>query len=173
MVAPVDLKILPEVSAKLRWGGGGQGTSYFTTSVVQWKEKAIDVGGPSSIDCIAERLYCKRPIQCLASSKILTSHSLTSRRVWCTPPSLVRGKDIFAGWRGVGGSIFWKTPDTALYSSYVSTLWIFIYFWRSNKKQRSCDGRGGRAAPRLGNELKKTGARSARARTRGQNPLVF
>ncbi len=22
-----------------------------------------------------------------------------------------------------GGSIFWKTPDTALYSTYVSTLW--------------------------------------------------
>ena len=49
----------------------------------------------------------------------------------------------------------------------------FIYILRSNKKQRSCDGQGaGRAAPRLGNELKKTGARSARARTRGQNPLV-
>jgi hypothetical protein len=32
---------------------------------------------------------------------------------------------------------------------------------------------GGRAAPvRRGNEPKKTGARSARARTRGQNPLV-
>ncbi len=32
---------------------------------------------------------------------------------------------------------------------------------------------GGRAAPRWGgNEPKKTGARSARARTRGQNPLV-
>jgi hypothetical protein len=32
----------------------------------------------------AEGLYCKRPIQCLASSKILTPHSLTARRV-CTP----------------------------------------------------------------------------------------
>ncbi len=33
---------------------------------------------------------------------------------------------------------------------------------------------GGRAAPVWrGNEPKKTGARSARARTRGQNPLVF
>jgi hypothetical protein len=38
-------------------------------------------------------------------------------------------------------------------------------FWGVNKKQRSCDGRS--------NEPKKTGARSARARTRGQNPLVF
>ena len=33
---------------------------------------------------------------------------------------------------------------------------------------------GGRAAPLLAvNEPKKTGARSARARTRGQNPLVL
>ena len=29
--------------------GGGQGTSYFIASVVQWKEKTLDVGGPSSI----------------------------------------------------------------------------------------------------------------------------
>ncbi len=41
-------------------------------------------------------------------------------------------------------------------------------------KQRSCDGRGARSAPfGMLNEPKKTGARSARARTRGQNPLVF
>jgi hypothetical protein len=51
---------------------------------------------------------------------------------------------------------------------------FFIYFQGSNKKQRSCDGRGGAQRPIwLGNEPKKTGARSARARTRGQNPLVF
>jgi hypothetical protein len=48
------------------------------------------------------------------------------------------------------------------------------YFWESNKKQRSCDWRGeARSAPFLrGNEPIKTGARSARARTHGQNPLV-
>jgi hypothetical protein len=35
-------------------------------------------------------------------------------------------------------------------------------------------GTGGAQRPVWGgNELKKTGARSARARTRGQNPLVF
>jgi hypothetical protein len=34
------------------------------------------------------------------------------------------GEDLLAGWRGGGGSIFWKTPDTALYSTYVSTLCI-------------------------------------------------
>jgi hypothetical protein len=33
------------------------------------------------------------------------------------PPAFDTGEDILAGWRGVGGSIFWKTPDTALYSS--------------------------------------------------------
>jgi hypothetical protein len=33
-----------------------------------------------------ERLYCKRPILCLASSKILTPHPLTARRV-CIPPT--------------------------------------------------------------------------------------
>jgi hypothetical protein len=42
----------------------------------------------------------------------------------CEPPPLVRGEeeDTLAGWKGGGGSIFWKTPDTALYSTYVSTL---------------------------------------------------
>ena len=49
----------------------------------------------------------------------------------------------------------------------------FIYFWGSNEKQRSCDGQGGAQRPVLrDNELTKEGARSARARTRGQNPLV-
>jgi hypothetical protein len=73
---------------------------------------------------LVERLYCKRPIQCLSSSKILTPHPLTARRV-CTRPPLVRGEDTLNGWRGGGGSIFCKTPDTALYSTYVSTLWFY------------------------------------------------
>ncbi len=65
-----------------------------------------------------EGLYCKRLIQCLASSKILTPpHPLSARRVCNTyPPPLVRGEDTLAGWREGGGSIVWKTPDTALYS---------------------------------------------------------
>ncbi len=37
------------------------------------------------------------------------------------PPPL---EDTLAEWRGGGGSITWKTPDTALYSIYVSTLWL-------------------------------------------------
>jgi hypothetical protein len=32
------------------------------------------------------------------------------------------GEDTLAGWRGGGGSIVRKTPDTALYSIYVITL---------------------------------------------------
>ncbi len=34
------------------------------------------------------------------------------------PPPLV-GEGGHARWRGGGGSIFWKTPDIALYSTYV------------------------------------------------------
>jgi hypothetical protein len=40
-----------------------------------------------------------------------------------TPP-FVREEDTLAGWRGGGGSIVQKTPDTALYSLYVNTLWF-------------------------------------------------
>ena len=52
---------------------------------------------------------------------------------------------------------------------------VSIYSLGSNKRQQSWVGRGGgRAAPRCGvNQPKKTGARSAQARTRGQNPLVY
>ncbi len=38
------------------------------------------------------------------------------------PPPLVWGEDTLVGWRGGGGSIVRKTPDTALFSIYVSTL---------------------------------------------------
>jgi hypothetical protein len=49
-----------------------------------------------------------------------------------------------------------------------------VIFGGSKKKQRSCDGQGGAQRPVCrGNKLKKTGACSARARTRGQNPLVM
>jgi hypothetical protein len=39
------------------------------------------------------------------------------------PPLLVRGGTHSLGGEGGGESIFWKTPDTALYSTYVSFLW--------------------------------------------------
>jgi hypothetical protein len=49
-----------------------------------------------------ERLYCKRPILCLASSKILTPHP-PHRPASVYPPPLVRGEDTLAGWRGGRG----------------------------------------------------------------------
>jgi hypothetical protein len=61
-----------------------------------------------------EGLYCKRPIQWLASSKILTPHPLTAQRV-CT------------GGRGGGGSIVCKTPETALYSILCNYFVIATY----------------------------------------------
>jgi hypothetical protein len=42
------------------------------------------------------------------------------------PPLLVRGEDTLFWWKGDGGSILWKTPDTALYSTHVSTLWSYL-----------------------------------------------
>jgi hypothetical protein len=43
-----------------------------------------------------------------------------------SPPGVVGGggEDTLAGWRGGRGSIVRKTPDTVLYSIYVSTLWL-------------------------------------------------
>ncbi len=70
---------------------------------------------------VVEGLYCKRPIQCLASSEILTPHPLTARQV-CIPSPLVLGEDTLARGTGGGGSIVRKTPDSALYSIQVSTL---------------------------------------------------
>jgi hypothetical protein len=40
----------------------------------------------------------------------------------CVLPAFGAGEDALAGWKGGGGSIFWKTPDTAMYSSYGSAL---------------------------------------------------
>ncbi len=41
------------------------------------------------------------------------------------PPSW--GGTHSLGGEGGGGSIFWKTQGTALYSTYVSTLWCTVY----------------------------------------------
>ncbi len=54
-----------------------------------------------------EGLYCKRPIQCLASCEILTSHPLTARRVCVYPPACGAGGEhtrwVERGW-GVNSS---------------------------------------------------------------------
>jgi hypothetical protein len=45
----------------------------------------------------------------------------------CVPPAFVAGGTHSLGGDWGGGSIFCKTPDTALYSTYVSTLWYSDY----------------------------------------------
>ncbi len=76
-----------------------------------------------------EGLYCKRPIQSLASSEILTPPP---------PHPLARGgEDTLARWRGGGGVTSRKTPDTALYS-------ICKYFVvNSFPVRNTCPGEGG------------------------------
>jgi hypothetical protein len=56
----------------------------------------------------------------------------------CVPSAFGGGEDTLAGWRG--GLIFWKTQGTALYSTYVSTLWFVQtvtgadFYWTMLKK---------------------------------------
>ncbi len=73
-----------------------------------------------------EGLYCKRPIQCLASSKIFfypppPPHLLTARRV-CSPQPLVRGEDTLDGWRGGEG------VNSSEDARHCSVLYICKYF---------------------------------------------
>ncbi len=75
------------------------------------------------------RYYCKRPILWLASSKILTPPPLPTHRPDSVYPRLwCGGRTHTLGGEGGGGSIFWKTSDTALYSTYTSTLWACVWF---------------------------------------------
>jgi hypothetical protein len=56
---------------------------------------------------------------------------LTARRV-CVVGEAFGAEGGHTRWveMGMGGgeSIFWKTPDTALYSTYVRTLWVNYYY---------------------------------------------
>jgi hypothetical protein len=73
------------------------------------------------IPLIVERLYCKRPILWLASSKILTPQP-PSPPGECVPPAFGAGEDTLAGWRrGWGINIL----EDARHSS---VLYIRKYF---------------------------------------------
>jgi hypothetical protein len=73
-------------------------------------------------DGVVEGLYCKRPIQCLASSEILTPHPLTALR--CVPPAFGAG----------GGHTRWGERGWGVISSgsedarHCSALYICKYF---------------------------------------------
>jgi hypothetical protein len=70
-----------------------------------------------SLPLIVEGLYCKRPIQCLVSSEILTPPPLTARRV-CTTLAVC----VLAGWRGGGG------VNSLEDARHCSVLYICKYF---------------------------------------------
>ncbi len=83
-----------------------------------------------------EGLYCKRPIQCLASSEILTPHPLTARRV-CTPSRFwCGGRTHSLGGEGVGGQY---SED----ARHCSVLYICKYFVELAMRAVSLGGGGG------------------------------
>jgi hypothetical protein len=64
-----------------------------------------------------EGLYCKRPVQCLASSEIFTpQHPLTVRRV-CTPRPRCGGRTHSLGGDGVVGQWFGSLYTDAIHCS--------------------------------------------------------
>ncbi len=65
---------------------------------------------------------------------------LTARRV-CTPAFGAGGRTHLLGGDGGGRSMFWKTSDTALYSTYVSTLlpWWRLVWWHNKQADEPND----------------------------------
>jgi hypothetical protein len=60
------------------------------------------------------------------------------------PPPRRGGWGVNRAERGVGGSIFWKTSDTALYSKCVSTLWGTVSYLSGDAVWFLLRRRGGR-----------------------------
>jgi hypothetical protein len=83
--------------------------------------------------CVVERLYCKRPILCLASSKLLTPHPL-HRPASVYPPPSWRGEDTLAGWRGGWGV---NILEDARHSSvlYICTYFVLCVILQNNVAQ--------------------------------------
>jgi hypothetical protein len=85
-----------------------------------------------------ERLKCKRPLQCLAYSEILTPHPLNARRV-CYPPPLVRREYSLAGWRGGGGQYFGRRL-TQLCTLHMWVLCGWMYCNKSDCEEKMFKG---------------------------------
>jgi hypothetical protein len=95
--------------------GRGTGRARWTDFEMDGRTRQIVRKKSNSKDEQVERrkvilLYCKRPIQYLASSEILTPTPSLPGECMCTcvypPPPLVRGEDTLAGGRGGGGQYF-------------------------------------------------------------------
>ncbi len=72
-----------------------------------------------------ERLYCKQEANPMSGVFQNIEPPPPPPPGECmNPPHQRRGRTHSLGGEGGGGSIFWKTPDTALYSTSASTLWV-------------------------------------------------
>jgi hypothetical protein len=80
---------LTECVSPLGPKGGGMGVTQWGDPIRTTGQEVCDLHMRYSYS--VEGLYCKRPIQCMASSKILTPHPLTARRVWTPPPAFGAG----------------------------------------------------------------------------------
>ncbi len=84
----------------------------------------------------------------------------------------MQGEDTLAGWRGGGGSIVRKTPDTALNSIYVSTLWSRpsdssdMCVWQGGAKMESIWGGGVGEGAELNGRLKGFNERNVKREKR-------
>jgi hypothetical protein len=89
----VELKVIWNLECRIKFYRGKKPPTFFCP---------IEYPYPPTI----ERLYCKRPIQCLASFKILTTHPLTTPGE-CVPPAFgAGGGHTYWVERGVGGQYF-------------------------------------------------------------------
>jgi hypothetical protein len=90
-----------------------------------------------------EELYCKRPIQCLAFSEMLTPHPLTARRV-CTGAGGGHTRWVMRGWGSIvsRGSIVNSSEDARhckyfVFSTYTKDIYLFNLNFRHFHKMCS------------------------------------
>ncbi len=95
----------------------------------------------------------------------------------CVPPRLLcGGRTPSLGGEGVGGHYFGRRQTQLCTLHIICKYFVdfsYIFEGRIRGSEAAMDGGGAQRPVWVGSELKKTGARSARARTRGQNPLVL